>query len=162
MRRAIPRGDKGSTLTLHMALAIRKRGGRCTIVTPDGSAFRRSRYPVNDAVIKALARSFRWNKLLASGRYASIEELAEAERINPSYLGRTLRLSLLAPIIVEELLNVRNSNLPLARLRRPFPTDWSEQARWAAKLVPLMRYTVCEDETASDGLTAGPDPRSLY
>jgi hypothetical protein len=83
-------------------------------------------------VIRALARSFRWNKLLESGRYASIEELSEAERINPSYLGRTLRLSLLAPAIVEDLLDGRNPNLPLARLLKPFPAEWFEQVRWAA------------------------------
>jgi hypothetical protein len=133
MKQALSRRDKGTTLTVRISLAIRKRGGRRVIVTPDGSAFGRLRAHVDDAVIKALARSFRWNKLLESGRYASIEELAEAERINPSYLGRTLRLSLLAPPIVEELLDGRNPNLPLAKLLKPFPTTWSEQERWAAR-----------------------------
>lgn len=121
-----------TTLTARIPLAIRIRGGRRVIVTPDGLPFGRPKPRVDDAAVNALARSFRWNKLLESGRYASIEELAEAERINPSFLGRTLRLSLLAPAIVEELLDGRNPNLPLAKLLKPFPAEWSEQVRWAA------------------------------
>ena len=102
------------------------------MVTPDGAAFGRSKAHVDDAIVNALARSFRWNKLLGSGMYASIEELAIAERVNPSYLGRVTRLSLLAPAIVEDMLNGRNTGLTLGRLMKPFPTAWCEQARWAA------------------------------
>jgi hypothetical protein len=101
------------------------------VVTPHGSAFGPPKAHIDDAIVNALARSFRWNRLLESGRYASIEELAAAERINPSYLGRVLRLSLLAPAIVEDLLDGRNTGLKLAKLMKPFPTTWSEQKRWA-------------------------------
>ena len=132
MKPAPPKTDHGTTLTVRMPLSIRRRGGHRLVVAPDGSAFGRTRAHVDDAIIKALARSFRWNKLLDSGRYSSIEELAAAEQINPSYLGRVLRLSLLAPAIVEELLNGRNTSLTLARLMRPFPIAWSEQERRAA------------------------------
>jgi hypothetical protein len=54
---------------------------------------------------KAVARAHRWKRMLESGAYASIGELAEAEKINQSYLCRVLRLSLLAPDIIEGALN---------------------------------------------------------
>lgn len=129
MQRRASFRNTDKALTVRVPLAIRKRGGRRLVIMPDGSAFGRSKVHVDDATVGALARSFRWNKLLESGRYASIEELAAAERINPSYLGRVLRLSLLAPAIVEDLLDGRNTSLTLARLMKPFPTAWSEQER---------------------------------
>jgi len=132
MKSATSGEEIGTTLTVRIPLTIRKRGGRRVVVTPEGSVFGRSTAHVHDATVSALARSFRWNKLLESGRYASIEEMADAERINPSYLGRVLRLSLLAPAIVEDLLDGRGPHLPLAKLLKPFPTDWAEQERWAA------------------------------
>lgn len=66
--------------------------------------------------------------MLESGRYATVRDLAESEKINESYLGRTLRLTLLAPSIVESILDGRqHNNLELDQLLRPFPTEWSEQ-----------------------------------
>jgi hypothetical protein len=55
----------------------------------------------------------------------SIEELAGAETINPSYLARVLRLTLLAPEIVESILDGRHDSktITLERLMRPFPGD---------------------------------------
>jgi hypothetical protein len=55
-------------------------------------------------LLKALARGFRWRKLLETGDYATIEEIAEAENINPSYVSRVLRMTLLAPDTVEAIL----------------------------------------------------------
>jgi hypothetical protein len=125
---------KGGTVIVHVPITFRKRNGRKQMVGPDGPTnWAPARPKVDSTLVKALARSFRWYKHLESGRYASIEEMANAERINPSYLGRVLRLSLLAPAIVEDLLDGRNPNLPLAKLLKPFPTEWSEQERWAAK-----------------------------
>jgi hypothetical protein len=133
MKNAISGDEIGTTLTVRIPLTIRRRGGRRIVVTPEGPVFWRSAAHIHDAAVSALARSFRWNKLLESGRYASIEEMANAERINPSYLGRVLRLSLLAPAIVEDLLDGRGPHLHLAKLLKPFPIDWSEQERWAAQ-----------------------------
>jgi len=56
-------------------------------------------------MIKALARAFRWRKLLETAVFGTIEELAAAEKINPSYVSRILRLTLLAPDIFEAILN---------------------------------------------------------
>jgi hypothetical protein len=80
-------------------------------------------------MIKALARAFRWRKLLETDVYGTIEELSKAEKINSSYVSRILRLTLLAPDIVEAILDGRQPpELTLAILMEPFPNAWSEQA----------------------------------
>ena len=62
------------------------------------------------ALVKALARAFRYQRLLDEGRYASISEIATAERIERGYLGSLLRLTILAPEIVDEILDGRQPN----------------------------------------------------
>jgi hypothetical protein len=108
---------------------IRKRGGRKLVLVPGGNDAVPDRPRVDNAMIKALARAYRWRKLLESSVYGTIEELAEAEKINPSYVSRILRLTLLAPAIVDEILDGRQPpELTLAMLMEPFPNAWSEQA----------------------------------
>ncbi len=84
---------------------------------------------VDGTLVKALARAHRWQGMLEGGEYGSIEELAKAERINPSYLARVLRLTLLAPEIVESVLDGRHDpeRITLARLMRPSPAVWGPQ-----------------------------------
>src|SRR3712207_8405305 len=80
------------------------------------------------ALVKALARAFRYQRLLEEGRYASISEMAAAERIDRGYLGRILRLTLLAPDIVEGILDGRQPAEPeLPTLMEPFPLEWDVQ-----------------------------------
>ena len=79
-------------------------------------------------MVKAIARGFRWRSLMDSGNYLTIDDLASAEKISATYVSRVTRLSLLAPSIVEAILDGRHP--PLLQLRtllRPFPIDWSEQ-----------------------------------
>ena len=79
-------------------------------------------------MVKAIARAFRWRKLLETGTHATIEELAAAERINPSYVSRLLRLTLLAPVIVEAILDGRQpTEMTLATLMEPFSIEWEGQ-----------------------------------
>ena len=79
-------------------------------------------------LVKALARAFRYQRLLEKGRYASISEMAAAERIERGYLGRLLRLTLLAPDIVEAILDGRQQHgLGLPKLTEPLPSAWAEQ-----------------------------------
>ena len=67
----------------------------------------RSRRHIDITLIKAVARAFRWLRMLETGRFATITELAAAEKINASYVARILRLTLLAPDTVEALLDGR-------------------------------------------------------
>src|SRR4051794_33478315 len=79
-------------------------------------------------MVKAMARAFRWKCLLDDRRYASISEIAAAEKIDRGYVGSILRLTLLAPDIVEAILDGRQPvDLGLPRLLEPWPLEWSEQ-----------------------------------
>ncbi|WP_395662813.1 hypothetical protein [Aestuariivirga sp.] len=116
--------------TVTVPFTIRKRGGRILVMTPDGStAAPTPRARVDSALLKALARGFRWRKLLETGKIATIEEIAEAENINPSYISRVLRMTLLAPEIVEAILSGRQpEGLTMAQAMRPFPAEWNCQS----------------------------------
>jgi hypothetical protein len=117
------------SVTVTVPFAIRKRGGRKLVITPDGTMKAPvSRARVDSALLKALARSFRWRKLLETGDYATIDGIAEAENINPSYVSRVLRMTLLAPEIVETILGGKQpEGLTMARAMQPFPGEWSRQ-----------------------------------
>ena len=81
-------------------------------------------------LIKALARAFRWRRLLEDCSYSTIKELAAAEKINASYLCRVLRLTLLAPDIVEAILDGRQpEGMTLPGLMEPFPVEWEAQRK---------------------------------
>jgi hypothetical protein len=83
---------------------------------------------VDITLLKAVARAFRWRRMLEAGRFGTIDELAAAEKINSSYVSRLLRLTLLAPDIVEAILDGRQPDeLALARLMELFPTEWTTQ-----------------------------------
>ncbi|TCZ60825.1 hypothetical protein [Roseicella aquatilis] len=96
-----------TSVTVRVPLTIRRRGGRKLVVTPDGSApgVAPARTRADPALVKALARAHWWKRLLESGRYASLGDLAKAEKIDRSYLGKMLRLTLLAPDLVEAILD---------------------------------------------------------
>ena len=98
--------DTALILTVRIPLCVRKRGGRKTMIAPDVLAI-----PARQDVtlVKALARAFRWRRMLEDGSYSTITELAAAEKINASYLCRVLRLTLLAPDIIEAILDGRHS-----------------------------------------------------
>ena len=117
------------TITVSVPFAIRKRGGRKLVITPDGMTTSQApRTRIDSALLKALARGFRWRKLLETGDFSTIEEIAEAENINPSYVSRVLRMTLLAPDIVEAILAGRQpGGLTMARAMKPFSSQWSSQ-----------------------------------
>ena len=73
------------------------------MVTPDGAAWA-PRPRVDNAMVKALARAFRWRKMLDEGVHATLEDLARAKGVHATYVSRILRLTLLAPEIVPTLL----------------------------------------------------------
>lgn len=80
------------------------------------------------ALVKALARAFRYQKLLDDGRFASISEMAVAEKVERGYLGTLIRLTLLAPDIVEAIIDGRaHDDLSLPRLLEPLPAVWHDQ-----------------------------------
>ena len=122
MNRPVP-----STLSVRVPFAVRKRGGRKLVITPDG-ATHRPRPRVDSALVKALARAHRWQRMLESGECASITELAAAEKIDRSYLCRVLRLFAMAPEIVEAIMDGRQpEEVTLPGLMKGFPVEWEGQ-----------------------------------
>jgi hypothetical protein len=120
----------GRTITVRIPITIRRRGGRKLVLAPDGTPETRPALhrQVNNAMVKAIARAFRWREMLENGTHATIAEIAAAEKVNDSYVGRVLRLTLLAPDIVEAILNGRQpAEMTLAVLLRPFPVGWAAQ-----------------------------------
>lgn len=119
------RSAPADTVTLRVPFRLAKRGGRKEMHLPEGIA--PPRRP-DDALVKALARAFRWKRMLESGEFATVAELAECEGIAPSYMTRVLRLTLLAPDIVEAILDRKQGpEVTLARVLEPFPMHWAEQ-----------------------------------
>ncbi|MCX7347328.1 MAG: hypothetical protein NTU78_16625 [Alphaproteobacteria bacterium] len=123
------------TVTVTVPFAVRKRGGRKLVITPDGvTEAPAPRTNVDSALLKALARGFRWRKLLETGDFSTIEEIADAENINPSYVSRVLRMTLLAPEIVEAIVTGRQpEGLTMLTAMKVFPVSWALQHRsWIA------------------------------
>jgi hypothetical protein len=119
------------TIVAKIAALFKTRGGRKLVISPDGvPSWAEPRTRIDNTMVKALARAFRWRKLLETGVYVTVEEIAAAEKINTSYVSRILRMTLLAPEIVEMIIDGRQPpNLTMAKLMKPFPVEWKDQSR---------------------------------
>jgi hypothetical protein len=117
----------GNTLVVRIPMRFQRRKGLKRIVAPDGSELAPSSKPQPDGtLVKALARAWRWQRMLESNEYRTLAELSAVEQISRSYVCRVLRLTLLAPDIVERILDGQPT-APLARFLQPFPADWEKQ-----------------------------------
>jgi len=118
-----------NTLTIRIPLTLKRHGGRKLVIVPEGDGVPvRSNPSPDNTLLKALARAHRWRRMLEQGKVQSMAELAEAEKINPSYLSRIYRLTLLAPDIVETILDGRQPRtVQLADLIADIPDEWDRQ-----------------------------------
>lgn len=127
-----------TSITVRVPLAVRHRPGRKTVVTPmtDGVAPVTTR--PDPTLVKALARAFRYQRILANGVYGSVTDMAAAEKIDRGYLGRLLQLTLLAPDIVEAMLD---GGLPLSLhlMRVDVPPEWTKQRIVVAQMFASAR-----------------------
>ncbi len=116
-------------ISIEIPMTFKKRGGRKVIVLPDGS----HGHPVpaatiDNTMIKSIARAFRWQKLLESGTYTCLDDIARSEKIGASFVSRYYRLVLLAPDIVEAILDGRQpAELTVKVLLKNFPITWNGQ-----------------------------------
>jgi hypothetical protein len=119
----------GTTLVVRIPMRFQHRGGRKRIVAPDGSELVPATKPQLDGtLVKALARAWRWQRQLDEEVHASVSDIGDAENISKSYVSRILRLALLAPDIIEIILEGRSDQaLMLEKLERPLPVSWEEQ-----------------------------------
>jgi hypothetical protein len=122
---------EGATLVVPIPMRFQRHGGRKRIVAPDGYELAlRSKPQPDRTLVKALARAWRWQRMLDEGVYTSISEIGDAENISKSYVSRILRLALLSPVIVEAILAGRTDQSPmLEQLELPLPACWEEQRR---------------------------------
>ena len=117
-----------AALVVSVPLTLKRRGGRKEVIEPGGGTLATSARPrTNASLALTLARAHRWRDLLEAGRYGSIRALALELGVDSSYVARLLRLSLLAPDLVEAILDgTEPSGLSLELLYRA-PRDWEEQ-----------------------------------
>ena len=117
------------TTSIHVPMIFKKRGGRKVIVLPDGTqGGPLPKATIDNTMIKALARAFRWQRLLENGTYGCIGDIARGEKIASSFVSRIVRLALLAPDIVELILAGKQpAAVTLRTLMTPFPVEWERQ-----------------------------------
>ena len=110
-------------------MRFRRHGGKTVVIHPDGQrVVEHSLARTDQTLIKVIARAFRWERLLMSRKFNSIDELAASEGINPSYVSRVMRIALLSPEIIEAILDGRHpAHLTMKDLLEPFPLDWAAQ-----------------------------------
>ena len=122
MTRATPAPE---TVTVHVPFRLVKRGGRKEMHLPDGASSQRK---MDNTLVKALARAFRWKRMLESGDFTTIGDLAQREDVAPSYMTRVLRLTILAPDIILAILEGKQSQaLSLKDVLQPLPVEWANQ-----------------------------------
>jgi hypothetical protein len=120
-------------ITVRIPMELKVRGGRKEVILPDHLLPEQSpahKPAVQDSLVIALARAHRWKISMESGRFGSVEELAHALKMDSSYVGRILRLTLLAPDIITAILEGHEpSGLSLGMLTKTLPMDWVEQRK---------------------------------
>ena len=122
--------EEGDHLVVRIPLTFKRRGGRKEIISLGCQTSGPSQPPrTNRPLAVAIARAHRWKELVESGRYTSVADMAAAMGMDASYVARILRLSLLAPDIVESIMRGDEpSGLSLARLL-DIPPYWTEQRK---------------------------------
>lgn len=121
---------ENGNLHIHIPMKFRRIQGRKKIIMPAGLDGDIPDAPstIQSAMAQALVRAFSWTEIIESGQVGSITELARRLDVDTSYVTRTVKLTNLAPDIVEAILNGEEPNgLSLARLSKPFPEEWEEQ-----------------------------------
>lgn len=118
-------------VSVDVPMTFKKRGGRKVIVLPDGTQGNPApKATIDNTMIKAIARAIRWQRLLENGTYTCLDDIARSEKIGASFVSRYYRLVLLAPDIVEAILDGRQpAQLTMKDLLQAFPPDWALQRK---------------------------------
>ena len=121
----------GHTITVRVPMTFRRFGGRKLVIVPEPDEVPTPEPPeLDNPLIRALARAFRWRRQLEDGTRASLGDIARKEKISSSYVTRILRLSTLAPDIVESILDGEIEGLGLMhRIEKNMPLAWAHQQR---------------------------------
>ena len=125
----------GDAIVVRIPVRFHRRNGRQMVLTHGGSNGQPApERESNGSLVSALAKAYRWQEQLESGEFASLEDLAAANGIDRTYVGRILRLTSLAPEIVERILNGNEPHeISLRQLQKGIPSRWDEQRRSLAR-----------------------------
>ncbi len=127
---------EGEAVIVHIPVQFHKRNGRRLIVTDDEEPGK-AKQPrdTNEVLVEAIAKAYHWQEQFESGKYDKLEDLAKDLKMDRSYLGRTLRLTSLAPDIVEAIVAGKEpEGISLRQLQEGVPLRWLEQRkRWRAR-----------------------------
>jgi len=121
----------GRTLVVTIPFNLRQRGGRKLVMAPDGA----TPWPpppsrIDNTLLRALVRAHRWKRMLERGDYATIRDIEKAEGVTNSFVSRLLKLTLLAPDIIEAILDGRQPRaLQLESIAYGIPAYWTEQRK---------------------------------
>lgn len=120
-----------NTVRFTIPMQFKRRSSRKMIVGPDGKtikAMASNASKADQTFVNALAKAFRWQTMLEDGTYASPKELAQREGMDITHLYRVMRLTLLAPDIIEAVLKGKQPRtLTLQNVIRGFPISWAQQ-----------------------------------
>ncbi|MBF0180599.1 MAG: hypothetical protein HQM03_11305 [Magnetococcales bacterium] len=130
----------GKTIVVTIPMLMKRRGGRKLIIAPPG--MEETARPRDETLAKLVAKAHRWLRQLESGQCASMRAIAEQEKIDESYVAKVLRLTMLAPDIIEAILNDRHPDvLTWRELAKPFPMEWERQREvWGIGTPPAQSH----------------------
>ena len=129
----------GDVLRIHIPISLKRKQARKMIVAPDGSditgSFTNGKDNRDYTLIKAVGKAFLWQGMLDKGTYPNASALAVAEGVDVTHVSRVLRLALLAPDIVESIVQGKQPRtLTLQKVIRGFSINWDRQRRfWGFK-----------------------------
>jgi len=123
--------ENNDSVTVRIPMKMKRRGGRKMIIIPDGLSDAAHNSDCNVPLAVAVARAHGWQELFLSGRYTTATELARKLGLDRSYVTRMMRLALLAPDIVDAIMDGREpEGLTFKKLTtKPVPMSWEEQRR---------------------------------
>lgn len=117
----------GDEIVVTIPVNFHRRNGRQFVKAKKNNSDRVEENEINETLVSAIAKAYSWQEVLESGEYASIEELAKAKNVGRTYAGRVLRLTSLAPRLVEDIIDGDEHGLTLRKLHCGLPTLWTEQ-----------------------------------
>ncbi len=106
----------------------RRNGRQMVLAQNDASGNQQSSPTPNHTLIANLVKAYRWQEQLESGEYSTLDEIATANKVDRTHVGRILQLTALSPTIVEKLLVGNDPDVfSLRQLRKGIPIEWSKQ-----------------------------------
>lgn len=117
----------GDEIVVTIPVNFHRRNGRQIVKAKRTEGDRVEGNSINETLVSAITKAFAWQEELESGRYESIEDLAKAKNVGRTYAGRVLRLTSLAPSLVEDIINGDEHELTLRKLHRGIAPAWTNQ-----------------------------------